>query len=123
MTTKLIMTAELMQAYLEMQRSSGIEKGSLVRILCKANSEKLGWIAKWADDISNPMSNTIGKVGKVVGIYSNSGIGVAFENNEYHLYPWFVLEKVSTITINTPNGNEVFAVSEDQIRQIKNILK
>lgn len=117
------MTTELMQAYLEMQRSSRIEIGSLVRILCKADSEKLGWVGRWADDISNPMSNTIGKVGKVVGFYLNSGIGVAFENNEYHLYPWFVLEKVPMVTISTSTSNEVFAASEDQITQIKNILK
>lgn len=80
--------SKIQEAYLEMQKASGIEVGDSVKVLRKFSDDEMGLYAIW-----NPaMEITIGKTGEVIG-FGERSIIVDICDDAWH-YPFFVLEKV-----------------------------
>jgi hypothetical protein len=86
----------LQDAYLAMQKASGIKAGDTVRVLRKAADFELGWGQVWD---SPKMDDYIGQECEVTSIDGRSGVII----NGW-CFPFFVLEKIASaprfITIN-----------------------
>lgn len=61
-------TMSIQDAYLVMQKASGIEVGNKVRVLRKASTEEMGWDNSWPDS----MDKYVREIGKVEMVYEKA---------------------------------------------------
>jgi hypothetical protein len=99
------------EAYITLQKASGIEVGDTVKILRKAKNFEMGWNAHWAP----VMDNTVGATFQVKEICDLRGIR---NPNNSCVYPFFVLKivKKATKEVTIKLNSEYSAIiSEDGI--------
>lgn len=77
------------EMYMEMQKSCGIERGDLVRVLRIARDNEQGWGVGWGVE----MNDAVGKIFKVRKIHEIDGFQLEINGDNYW-FPWFVLELV-----------------------------
>lgn len=81
------------EAYMILQKKSGLKVGDTVKVLRKAKDYEWGWSLEWNDRY---MDMFIGK-DFIIEDVSNLGIKVIYEidDNKYWFLPFFVLEKIA----------------------------
>lgn len=83
----------LHDAYLTLQKESGIKVGDTVKVLRRADDFEGGWNYRW----DSSKDKFVGLTGKVISIKGRDGIRVRFPDDEEWwegwYFPWFVLQK------------------------------
>ena len=80
------------EAYKVMEANCDISVGDTVRVLRKAEDNEMGWSNSWVDG----MDSSVGEEFVVKTKDSGTGFGLGD-----YLYPFFVLEKVSSAEVET----------------------
>lgn len=75
------------EAYLVLQKASGIEAGDTVRVIRKAKTREMGWCNGWNDE----MDKAVGKEWIVTGCNDKQGMLLSCD---WYSYPFFCLEIV-----------------------------
>jgi hypothetical protein len=95
--------------YLKYQRNSGLKAGDKVKVLRSAVYMELGWNECWLD----LKDKFIGKVFTIVEVEA-TGITLRYDENDscaWH-FPFFILEKVNTPTIEFLMPDDMWEKSE-----------
>lgn len=73
--------------YLSRHKKFNAKIGDIVTIFRTAEDYEDGWYNSW----SPPMSNTVGKIGKIIDDCNEYGFRLAVEGVRTFVYPYFVL--------------------------------